>query len=247
MRFLDRRIRTIGDLIGALKTQSDTRHIVWFRGQSKAEWKLVPQLARNPAHTQAELALIKGFKQNAVPQLLTRPSSEWEWLFLMQHHRLPTRLLDWTESPLTALFFAVRSNPDADGAIWCLDPIALNHSASISFPFQLELPAFDNDAILDNYLPNTLASEKTSDLSPIAAIGLRSSPRMVAQLGVFTITHRTHSPIEEVGDGKHIWRWIIPSAAKSELGKELAHLRFSELTLFPELDRVAAHAKGILG
>jgi hypothetical protein len=246
MRFSDRKIQTIGELIRALKKQSGTGHIVWFRGQSRAEWTLVPSLARDPAHTQAELAFIKGFKQNAVPHLLTRPNSEWEWLFLMKHHRLPTRLLDWTESPLAALYFAARSNQDADAAVWCLDPIALNRNANVSFPFQLEIPAFDNDAILNNYLPNTLASETTSDLPPIAAIGPRSSPRMVAQLGVFTITHRTHSPIEGVGDGKHIWRWIIPSRAKNELREELAYLRFTELTLFPELDRVAAHAKGIL-
>jgi len=62
---------------------------------------------------------------------------------------------------------------------------------------------------------------------------------MAAQLGTFTINHRLHEPIENVSDGKHVWRWIIPAAAKKNLLRELAHLGISALTLFPELDKVA--------
>jgi len=60
------------------------------------------------------------------------PKDEWDWIFLMQHYRAPTRLLDWSESPLVALYFALvdKLQEDSDGALWCMDPIALNRIAN---------------------------------------------------------------------------------------------------------------------
>ena len=248
MRFRDRTIRKIGDLLKVLDDQLEDNSSVWFRGQSDSTWKLIPGLVRQGATPADESMLIKRFKQNAVPHLQSNPSTEWEWLFLMQHHGLRTRLLDWTESPLVGLFFAV-DDPDfrkKDATLWCIDPIALNYNANISFENRSEIPAFDYDRILNNYLPTTMERERQSILLPIAAIASRNSPRIAAQLGTFTINHRGSTPIEEVGDGKHAWRIRIPASAKLKISKELRHLRHTRLTLFPDLDSVANEAQEML-
>ena len=238
MRFADKTIRSIADLVKLLKPQVGPKDLIWFRGQSNAAWKLVPKLARRQKDLKAESALIKRFMQNANPHLPTAITEEWEWMFLMQHHGAYTRLLDWSESPLVALFFAVTQSPRSQGAIWCLDPIALNESANIKFSFSPEIPALGRDQVVNNYLPSHVY-DSTVQLGPAAVIGPRNTPRMVAQLGTFTVNHLLHQPIEQLGSKNHVWRLIIPARAKPTIVKELAMLGYTPLTLFPELDRVA--------
>jgi hypothetical protein len=247
MRYRDKRIASVAQMLDALKQQTKPKQLVWYRGQARREWKLVPSLARQRNHLTAENALIKRFMQNATPHLDIFPREEWEWMFLMQHHRAFTRLLDWTESPLAALYFAVSDQKHSrkDGAVWCLDPVALNKAANLKFDFETEIPAFGNDKVLASYLPSRVA-ENPAVLYPIAIVGPRNTPRMAAQQGTFTINHRQHAPIERINNGVHVWRWVIPATAKKRLSGELAKLGFSALTLFPELDRVADLSKELL-
>ncbi|MGO9246664.1 MAG: FRG domain-containing protein [Verrucomicrobiia bacterium] len=178
MRYTDKKIGGVASLIQVLRQQAKAGECVWFRGQGKKSWPLTPRLARKAAHARAETLFFKRFVQNATSHLHDRPQSEWEWLFLMQHYRVPTRLLDWTESPLVALYFAVVDSPKQDGAVWCLLPTELNKLANVSFPLQVEIPSFGHDQVLENYKPSVISSEKTTKLNPIAAIALRNSPRI---------------------------------------------------------------------
>ena len=247
MRHDDETITSVGAMLQALNQQTDPKQSVWFRGHAKKSWGLVPGLARNKKNLKAESALIKRFMQNAAPHLRSVPTAEWEWLFLMQHHRAFTRLLDWTESPLVALYFAVtgQSHRSSDGCVWSLDPIALNTAAKLKFSFSAEIPAFGIDNELSSYLLSHVR-EKPPPLPPVGIVGPRSTPRMVAQLGTFTINHRDHTPIERLADQQHVWRWVVPADAKVEIVKELARLGLTKLTLFPELDSVADLAQELL-
>ena len=249
MRHDDIEIKSISDLLAALEKVSKPREMLWFRGHPIKDWKLVPSLARNVNNLRKETELIKRFIQLAVPHLTEdAPKDEWEWIFLMQHHRVPTRLLDWSESPLTALWFAVSSTEaheaSSDGAFWCLSPMDLNKEARFRGRLGTELPGFGKDTQLESYLPDR--QDLGLAQNPVAATGPRNSRRMAAQLGNFTISDRESKPIEEIGASNHVWRFVIPAKDKGVIAKQLTLLRFNELTLFPDLDRVASVAREIL-
>ena len=163
----------------------------------------------------------------------------------MQHHSLPTRLLDWSESPLVALYFAV-TDPNTEGtpcALWCLTPLELNTAGKFRPEYAGDIPGFGDDEHLENYLPSEMAKQQ-QPLPTLAALALRNNPRIQVQHGVFTVNHLELSPLNE-GNPDHLWKYVIPVAAKLRFRQELEVLNIGRLSLFPELDNVAAHARTI--
>ncbi|MBF0137021.1 MAG: FRG domain-containing protein [Magnetococcales bacterium] len=107
---------------------------IWFRGQTNKDWGLVPAVFRNVGLKRYnEQRLFYQF-QNENPSYAENHVSAFDWLCLMQHYNLPTRLLDWTENILIALFFSVYDpfygnfdrNDEHDGSIFRIRASELN-------------------------------------------------------------------------------------------------------------------------
>lgn len=220
----------------------------WFRGQNSADWKLQPSLYRYVPTVRPIRQLEDEIRQEFIvraPSLGTeRPQNNWEWYFLMQHSGAPTRLLDWTESALIALFFAVRNKSDnSDAVVWILEPWMLN-----KYVIQLDeviAPGAETGMVqsqIDRYspwLPDRYANEaKLEKELPVAIYPTHFSRRISSQRSCFTIHGSdfdgfNHLPIEI---RPYLQKVIIPGSQVKEIEHSLSVLGIDELTVFPDLD-----------
>ncbi|MGS0706222.1 FRG domain-containing protein [Acinetobacter sp. ANC 3781] len=237
-------VSSIEELISAL-SQLSNWEIKWYRGQGNKDWNLIPIFLRQNART-SEKTIVNRFMQNASMLLENKPNTYFDWMFLMQHYGVPTRLLDWSESPLVALYFAVQGHKEEDGALWILDPILLNSSSNVKREGELDfIPSFE-DKYLTTYTFQAMEDTPHIILKPLATIATRNNVRIQAQQGVFTIHQLDKTPIDELYEKNHVRKIIIKKEAKEQILGDLKLLGFGRFQLFPELASIGELVSGAI-
>jgi hypothetical protein len=137
----------------------------FFRGQADKDWSLLPKAGRQEYlwEENGDLKRFNIWERQAIAYA-ELPNNIYEKLAIAQHHGLATRLLDWTQNPLVAAYFAVSTLSNTDGAIYILEP---PHNVIVED--KLTIDQLKNYKGVSCYFPRAI------------------SPRVINQKGMFTV------------------------------------------------------------
>lgn len=223
----------------------DFPHYVW-RGQRDAAWPLESSLdclLKGTAKTGRQKAVsrhLEKFKLASRGRRGPHPQkidSENEWWALAQHNAMATPLLDWTESPFVALYFAFEkeASPNSgDRAVWAMG------GASI---------AKKNAEIKAKHGAGAGPVPTLDFIRPVQD----ENSRLVGQAGLFTraplgvtVDEWISQALAGVSDKAILLKISIPSSDRPECLRTLNRMNINHLSLFPDLYGAGVHCNNAL-
>lgn len=226
-----------------------------YRGMPNVGFHLVTSLSRNCKSKAFEIekSILRNFTKYASIEDPTLVSSVWRQLIIGQHHGLPTRLLDWTFSPLIALHFATSGESfsqmdENDCVIWRIDIEEIHSRLPGRYRKQLEKESsyLFTVEMLDNLVQSL--SEYDTDMDDRSMILIEPpsiDQRIINQYSYFSIVPRDVTNIEDFLEKNtvHTIKYVIDRSLKWRIRDMLDQLNVNERILFPGLDGLTAMIK----
>lgn len=223
-----------------------------FRGQASAQFGLQTSLLRlGGEYARHEGHLLRNFRKYARRLHPATDDSTWSWLALAQHHGLPTRLLDWTFSPLVALHIATEDPEqfDVDGVVWSVDYVAARRL--LPGPLRALLDAEGSDVGTPELL--TQAAPGLADLEAMETDGpfvvflepASIDERIINQFALCSLMSNATTRLDDwlTDHPDLVRRIVLPAGLKWEIRDKLDQANITERVLFPGLDGLSRWLK----
>ena len=220
----------------------------FFRGMPDVNFKLTTGLRRNCKELAATLepSILRNFTKYAIGMDPSLSSSVWKQMMVGQHHGLPTRLLDWTRSPLIALHFANSENDfdklaRRDSVVWRIDENEINRLLPEKYLQALKSDnafVFSIDALA--MLASTL-EQYDADMGDSAFVNIEPpsvDQRIINQYSFFSIIPSGIGDIEDFLDKNtsHTTRYVIKKEIRWDVRDLLDQYNVGDRILYPGLD-----------
>jgi hypothetical protein len=232
------------------------RIAVAYRGVAQADQTLQSSLFRLQGQSSARVEphMLRNFRKYAARD--TAPGdSDWTWLSVAQHHGLPTRLLDWTNSPYVALHFATADpdHYDVPGAVWCVDYAAAHEH--LPEELRREITTHQAGLFTTEMLARLAYTLKDfdcygqDDTVPLFFEPPSLDDRIVNQAAVFSAMSSATACLGDwLADHPELYRKVvIPPKLKWRIRDHLDQANMTERVLFPGLDGLSRWLKRYYG
>jgi hypothetical protein len=207
---------------------------LWYRGTPRQEFKLVPSLFRIQTEPGVEAAVYHDYVQH------TATFRDWPAVFAMQHHFIPTRLLDWSAVWAVALFFAFHTDHALDQpTLWVLHPGLLNTRSLAGTRWRMpKANAAPSVEMLARrglgYEAAYLGHGREAPTRPVAVAPDAIFDRLRAQRGRFTIHGSNRRGLEDQCPDA-VERIVIDSSERTiETMRKCATTLTDPLSIFPD-------------
>lgn len=224
------------------------RSLYVYRGMPNVDFDIVTSLRRccKDKQRQLEPVILSNFTKYA---LIADPSLEtsiWRQMIMGQHHGLPTRLLDWSFSPLTSLHFAMtESNLDDmdrhDSVVWRIDVKELH--ALLPEKYQQVMRREQSTVFSLKMLQDVCDSlgqydEDMKDSSMLIVEPPSIDQRIITQYSFFSVVPMGLESVQRFLDERtdRTVRYIIKKGIRWQARDLLDQLNISERLIYPGLD-----------
>lgn len=250
--------QTIWELISEQKYDDEisrNRSSYLYRGMPNVAFHLETSLSRNckAKAFNIEKPILRNFTKYASIEDPKLEDSVWRQLIIGQHHGLPTRLLDWTYSPLIALHFATSgegfSQMDVnDCVVWAIDIEEINSLLPKKYKNQLDKESSHLFTVemLDSLVQ--CLDEYDTDMEDSSMILIEPpsiDQRIINQYSYFSIIPKEIENIEDflASNTKRTIKYVIDRSLKWRIRDMLDQLNVNERIVFPGLDGLTAWIK----